>query len=313
VAPRIRVGTCSWADESLVKLWYPAGIRSSEDRLRHYAEHFDTVEIDSTYYRLPDIENVLKWNERTPSGFVFHVKAFALMTRHPVRLEQLPPELREGMPVDEKGRVDRPPRELRGHVFASFHAALEPFRAAGKLGGILLQFPSYVVYKPASLEYLEWAKEELRGDRMLVEFRHRSWLDDENRERTLAFLEELGATHVIVDAPKTEAKNLVPTVPALTSDMLYVRFHGRNAETWNIRGKSAAERFNYLYGEEELREWVDLVREVAEPAKEAYAMFNNNGRSPAPPCVGERDWIAQAPVNAQTFKVMLAEAGVPVG
>ena len=305
MAPRIRVGTCSWADESLVKLWYPAGIRSSEDRLRHYAEHFDTVEIDSTYYRLPDIENVQKWNERTPPGFVFHVKAFALMTRHPVRLEQLPPELREGMPVDEKGRVDRPPRELRGQVFASFHAALEPFRAAGKLGGILLQFPSYVVYKPASLEYLEWAKEELRGDRMLVEFRHRSWLDDENRERTLAFLEELGATHVIVDAPKTEAKNLVPTVPALTSDMLYVRFHGRNAETWNIRGKSAAERFNYLYGEEELREWVDLVREVAEPAKEAYAMFNNNGRSPAPPGLGERDEIAQAPVNALTFKELL--------
>ena len=302
----IRIGTCSWADESLSKLWYPPGIRTAEARLRHYTEHFDTVEIDSTYYRLPELELVEKWNERTPADFVFHVKAFGLMTRHPVRAEQLPPELREGAPLDEKGRVERPSRELRSEVFARFHAALEPFRAAGKLGGILLQFPPYVVYKQASLDYLEWAVGELRGDEPLVEFRHRSWLDDENRERTLSFLEDLGATHVVVDAPKTEAKNLVPTVPALTSDTLYVRFHGRNASTWNIRGKSAAERFNYLYSEEELEEWAGLARELGEKAQKAYAMFNNNGRSPAPPG-SQREWIAQAPVNALTFKELLAK------
>ena len=309
----VRVGTCSWADESLVKWWYPRGVRTSEERLRHYAERFDTVELDSTYYRLPEAETVAKWVERTPSGFVFHVKAFALMTRHPVKLEQLPEDLQPGAPTDERGRVERPSRELRGEVFGRFHEALSPFREAGKLGGILLQFPSYVVPKPASFDYLEWAKEQLRGDEMLVEFRHRSWLDEENRDRTLGFLEELGATHVVVDAPKTEARNLVPTVLALTSPTLYVRFHGRNASTWNIRGRSAAERFDYLYPDEELREWVGPIRELAEEARQAYAMFNNNGRSPAPPGVGERDWIAQAPVNAQTFKVMLAEAGVPVG
>jgi uncharacterized protein YecE (DUF72 family) len=305
VPPPIRVGTCSWADESLVKLWYPRGVNSSEERLRYYADHFDTVELDSSYYRLPEAETVEKWVERTPPGFVFHVKAFALMTRHPVRLEQLPPELQEGAPVDDKGRVERPSRELRAEIFARFHEALEPFRAAGKLGGILLQFPSYVVYKPRSLEYLEWAKEELRGDEMLVEFRHRSWLDDENRDRTLSFLEELGATHVIVDAPKTDAKNLVPTVLALTSPTLYIRFHGRNAKTWNIRGKSAAERFNYLYEDDELREWTGPIRELAGDAKQAYAMFNNNGRSPAPPG-SERDSIAQAPVNALRFQELLA-------
>jgi uncharacterized protein YecE (DUF72 family) len=307
----VRVGTCSWADQSLVKHWYPRGIRSSEERLRYYAERFDTVELDSSYYRLPEEDTVTKWVERTPDDFVFHVKAFAMMTRHPVKLEQLPPELRDEARPDDRGRVERPSRELRAEVFKRFHEALTPFRASRKLGGILLQLPSYVVVKPASFEYLRWAKEQLRGDEMLVEFRHRSWLDDENRERTLAFLEELGASHVVVDAPKTEARNLVPTVPALTSETLYVRFHGRNASTWNIRGRSAAERFDYLYDEEELREWATTIRELAEEAKTAYAMFNNNGRSQAP-SGREDEWIAQAPVNAARFKKILADQGVPV-
>jgi uncharacterized protein YecE (DUF72 family) len=307
----VRVGTCSWADESLVKHWYPRGIRSSEERLRYYAERFDTVELDSSYYRLPDEDTVRKWVERTPDDFVFHVKAFAMMTRHPVKLEQLPPELRDMAQPDDRGRVERPSRELRAEVFKRFHEALTPFRASGKLGGVLLQFPSYVVVKPASFEYLQWAKEQLRGDEMLVEFRHRSWLEDENRERTLSFLEELGATHVVVDAPKTDARNLVPTVPALTSETLYVRFHGRNASTWNIRGRSAAERFDYLYDEEELREWAATIRELAEEAKVAYAMFNNNGRSRAPGGRKE-EWIAQAPVNAARFKEVLADGGVPI-
>ena len=309
MAAPVRVGTCSWADKSLVEHWYPRGVRTPEERLRHYAERFNTVELDASYYRLPEEETVAKWVERTPPGFLFHVKAFALMTRHPIRLEQLPPELREGAPVDERGRVERPPRELRAEVFARFHAALEPFRRAGKLGGILLQFPSYVVRKPASIDYLTWAVEQLRGDEPLIEFRHRSWLDEEHRAETLSLLEDLGATHVVVDAPKTEARNLVPTVPALTSETLYVRFHGRNAATWNKRGGSASERFDYLYGDDELREWAGLVRELAGEAKQAYAMFNNNGRSPAPPGLGERGWIAQAPVNALRFQEILGEAG----
>ena len=309
VAARIRIGTCSWADESLVKYWYPRDVRSGEERLRYYAEHFDTVEANSTYYRLPEEEMVARWAERVPEGFVMHVKAFGMMTRHPVKADVLPPDLREQMPVDERGRVERPPRELRGEVFGRFHAALEPLRGAGKLGGILLQFPSYIVSKPRSLEYLEWAKEQLRGDHMLVEFRHRSWLDDENRTATLSFLEDLGATHVIVDAPKTEAKNLVPTVMALTSATAYVRLHGRNAKTWNIRGKSAAERFDYLYSDEELRDWTEPLEELAEVAEEAYVMFNNNGRSRA----GEGDgWISQAPTNALSLRRLLQEQNAPL-
>jgi uncharacterized protein YecE (DUF72 family) len=285
-------------------------MRSGEERLRYYAEHFNTVEANSTYYRLPDEPMVANWAERVPEGFVMHVKAFGMMTRHPVKADVLPPDLQEGAPVDDRGRIDRPPRELRAEVFARFHASLEPLRSAGKLGGILLQFPSYIVYKPQSLEYLEWAKERLRGDHMLVEFRHRSWLEEENREHVLSFLEDLGATYVIVDAPKTDAKNLVPTVIALTHPLGYIRMHGRNAKTWNVRGKSAAERFDYLYSEEELREWAKPLQELAEQSKELYVMFNNNGRSRAPD--HPKGWVSHAPTNALMFKQVLKEVGAPV-
>ena len=282
-------------------------MKTAEERLRYYAEHFTTVEVDSTYYRLPDEEMVSRWDERTPDGFVMHVKAFGMMTRHPVRAEQLPPDLREGAPVDDRGRIDRPPRELRAEAFARFHAALEPLRSAGKLGGILLQFPSYVVAKDLSRDYLAWAVEQLRGDRPLVEFRHRSWLDDENRAETLAFLEELGAAHVVVDAPKTDAKNLVPTVVAATSPLAYVRMHGRNAATWNVRGGSASDRFDYLYSEDELREWTGPLRELAESAEEVYVLFNNNRWSRT----AKGEIAAQAPANALALQGILADSGVP--
>ena len=300
----IRIGTCSWADEALSKYFYPPKLPARE-RLAWYAEHFDTVEVDSTYYRLPAESMVEGWAERTPPGFTMHVKAFGLMTRHPVKIETIPEDLRDAMPVDERGRVDRPPRELRGEVFRRFLAALEPLRAAGKLGGILFQLPSYVVFKDSSLEYVEWARGQLGDDEMLVELRHRSWLDDEHRAETLAFLERIGATYVTVDAPKSEeAKNLVPTVPAVTSDTAYVRFHGRNLATWNKRGGSAAERFDYLYSEEELAEWVPTLRELAGKAKQAFALFNNNASSPDPRNPMAR--VSQASTNAFELRSLLS-------
>ena len=323
----VRVGTCSWADETLTKIWYPPGVRSGEARLHHYAARFDTVEANSTYYRLADAELVGNWAERTPLGFTMHVKAFGLMTRHPVKVDVIPEDLRDEMPVDERGRVDRPSRELRGEIFRRFSRALEPLRMTGKLGGILLQFPPYIVLKPSSLEYIEWAQEQLAGDELLIEFRHRSWLDEENRAQTLAFLESRGLTYVIVDAPKTAARNLVPTVVARTSGTAYVRFHGRNASTWNKRTGSAAERFDHLYNREELGEWVEPLRELALDAENVYAMFNNNGRSPTPPNLDEllagieptevagdpgKGYVAQAPANALMLRQLLLEAGAPV-
>lgn len=303
----IRIGTCSWADEALSKYYYPPGLPAGE-RLAHYAAEFDTVEVDSTYYRLPAGQMVERWAERTPDGFVMHVKAFGLMTRHPTKLEQLPPDLRDDAPTDDRGRVDRPSREFRGEVFRRFLEALEPLRSRAKLGGILFQLPSYVVCKPASLDYLTWARQQLGEDAMLVEFRHASWLDDENREETLRFLTDLDAAHVVVDAPRIEgAKNVVPTVLAVTNPTLYVRFHGRNAATWNKRGGSAAERFDYLYTEDELREWVQPLRELGGHVEQAYAFFNNNASSPD----GRGGRVAQAATNARALRQLLQAERVP--
>jgi uncharacterized protein YecE (DUF72 family) len=182
-------------------------------------------------------------------------------------------------------------------------------RAAGKLGGTLFQFPPYVVYKDLSLDYLAWAREQLGDDEMLVEFRHVSWFDDEHRTDTLRFLEELNAANVIVDAPRIEgAKNVSQTVLALTSPTAYVRFHGRNAKTWNKRGGSAAERFDYLYSDEELRDWVGPLRELAEEAEQAYAFFNNNATSPD----GKGGRMAQAAANAKALQRLLQAEKVPV-
>src|SRR4029077_16044928 len=140
----IRVGTCSWADESLTKYFYPPGVKGAEGRLRYYADLFDVVESNSTYYRLPDEQMVQHWAERTPEGFVMHVKAFGVMTRHPVKVEQLPNDLPAEAPLDKRGRVERPSREFRAEIFKRFHDALSPLRDTRKLGGILMQLPPYV-------------------------------------------------------------------------------------------------------------------------------------------------------------------------
>src|SRR5207245_9220213 len=142
----------------------------------------------------------------------------------------------------------------------------------------------------------------------LVEFRHRSWLDDENRAETLSFIESIGAAYVTVDAPKSDtAKNLIPTIPAVTNGTAYVRFHGRNAGTWNKRGGSAAERFDYLYSDDELSEWVPPLRELGGKADQAFAFFNNNSSSPD----GRGGRIAQAAANANALRKLLEAEHVP--
>jgi uncharacterized protein YecE (DUF72 family) len=304
----IRIGTCSFADDALVKAWYPKEVKTGEQRLRYYGERFDTVEIDSTFYRMQPPGTVAKWAERVPDAFVFHVKAFGAMTRHPVKLEALPERVQKKAEANERGRVEYLPRDLRAEVFTDFREMVEPFREAEKLGGILLQMPPFFVFRARSFEYLEWAREQLHGETLLVEFRHRSWLDDEHRAETLSFLEQHGMTNVIVDAPRSEAKNLIPTVVAVTSPVAYVRMHGRNAKTWNLRGGSAADRFDYLYEAEELEEWVDPLREVAGKAEAAYVVFNTNARSPSPRGEGE---IAQGAENAYRLAKVLADARVP--
>jgi uncharacterized protein YecE (DUF72 family) len=302
VAAPIRIGTCSWADDALSKYWYPPGT-PPKARLEWYAEHFSSVEVDSTFYRIPTREMVQGWADRTPDDFVMHVKAFGLMTRHPVKLEQVPPELRAGLPVDARGRVDRPPREARAEIFREFLASLMPLRESGKLGGLLFQMPPYVVWKPSSLDYLEWARAQVGDDEFLFEPRHRSWFAEDIRDELLRWLEERRMSWVVVDAPKVDAGNVPDTLVAVTSPLAYVRFHGRNAATWNKRGNSAAERFDYLYSEDELREWVPPLRELSNQSEQAYAFFNNNNQT---------NGVAQAPAGAQLLRKLLEEEHVPV-
>ena len=269
----VRIGTCSWADEGLLKAWYPRGVSTAAKRLRYYAERFDVVEVDSPYYALPDPEVTERWARRTPDDFTFHVKASAAMTWH------------EGEPSDE--------------AFRLFRAALEPLELSGKLRGVLLQYhPRFTKTDGGEgrARARPWRLEPLVP---LVEFRHRSWMDEAERADTLAFLEANGLAYVSLDSPKTRASNVSPRVAAATHRLAYVRFHGRNAETWNIRGaESAAERFDWLYSDEELAEWVAPLARLADEAEEVYAMFNNN-----------RDDFA--PRSAQILRGLLDEAGVP--
>lgn len=261
----------------MVRAWYPAGVRTAADRLRYYASHFDTVEVDSSFYGLPTAATARLWADRTPPGFVFHVKAFGMLTRHGIRPEALPGPVRQAydFELDRHGRILHPSAELRGQVFALFREALGPLREEGKLGLVLLQFPPYFVANDANREYVGHATGLLAPDRVAVEFRHSSWVEGEEKARTLALLAALGATFVCVDEPRIHGPTVLPPLTAVTADTAYVRFHGRNAATWNARVGSAAERFKYLYTLDELAEWVEPIRRLREQAATTYLMFNN--------------------------------------
>jgi uncharacterized protein YecE (DUF72 family) len=200
-----------------------------------------------------------------------------MLTRHGVRPEQLAPPLREGhhFELDRSGRILHPAQALRAEAFALFSEALEPLRAEGKLGLILMQFPPYFVANEHNREYIAWSAERLAPDRVAVEFRHVSWVQPEALEGTLELLHSLGTSYVCVDEPRLDSPTTLPPVAAATSDIAYVRFHGRNTTTWNARVETAAQRFKYFYSSEELAEWVEPIHSLAEQAATTYVMFNN--------------------------------------
>jgi uncharacterized protein YecE (DUF72 family) len=272
VPATVRIGVCSFADEGLLKTWYPKGVSTPKARLAYYAARFDTVEVDSPFYHLPAPEVAGRWAQRTPPEFVLHVKAHKSMTRHE-------------------------PAEQR-RAFAEFRAALEPLELSGKLRGVLLQYhPRFVKSEEAKGE-LGQVRALLEPLVPLVEFRHRSWLEEDERADTLAFLERERLAYVSVDAPPTRASNVLPRVPAATHAVVYVRFHGRNVKTWNIRAEKSSERFDWMYSADELAEWVPELERLASEADEVFAMFNNN-----------RDDFA--PRSAALLRGLLDRAGVP--
>jgi uncharacterized protein YecE (DUF72 family) len=258
---------------------------SAEARLRFYASVFDVVEVNSSYYAIPDVLTVRRWAERTPPGFVFHVKAWALMTGHHPREQSLPADIVRLISSrarrTHRGEIDAAefPPEAIDEAFRLFRAALAPLADAGKLGYVLFQFAPWVRYDDARLEYLASLPARLPGCSVAVEFRHRSWLPDHVHE-SLDTLRRARVACVSVDAPA--AAGAVPRLTHVTAPVAVFRLHGRNAEGWlrQVRGEepSVREKYDYLYTEAELRELMAEIDEAANEAEQVYVSFNNNNR-----------------------------------
>ena len=283
-AGRILVGNCSWTDPTLIASggFYPAGVSSAAGRLGYYASRFPIVEIDSTFYGPPNERNAQLWVERTPPGFVFDIKVFALLTGHGAAPDRLTPELQDLVPPEAAGKRNVYLRDLpptaEALLWETHRRALAPLQAAGKLGAVLFQFPPWFKAGRAGREHIRKAVRELDPFPIAVEFRGGGWLGDEAATaRTLSFLESEGASYVSVDEPQGFA-NSTPPLAVATARTAVVRFHGRNRETWQIRGRAASDRFNYLYDEAELQEWVAPIGELAERAAVVHVLFNNNYR-----------------------------------
>jgi len=272
----IRVGTCSWTEKSLIEsgTFYPPGVASAEARLRHYASRFDTVEVDSSYYAIPALTTTSRWVERTPEGFLFHVKAYAALTGHNINPNTLPKELSELLaPAERKQaslRIEDP--AFTREIAAVLRAALVPLKSARKLGFIIFQYPPWFGYKTAHLDYLLECKEMMAGLPIAVEFRHGSWLTPNRAPQTLEFLRRHRITYVVSDEPQFGTLATVPFLPETTTVVAYIRLHGRNKEAWLTKGH---ERYHYRYSEEELRHFAHVARELSVKARTVFLMFNN--------------------------------------
>lgn len=282
MAARILIGTCSWTDPTLIACgrFYPAGVTSAEARLRFYASSFPVVEVDSTYYAPPTVANSVRWAQRTPAQFTFDIKAFALLTGHGAATDRLPRALRDLLSVEALTRGRAYLKDLPEHgvdlLWELYRAALVPLAEAGKLGAVLFQFPPWFIKNRANVAYITALPERLPEHRLAVEFRGGGWMADESRAAsTLALLEKAGLAYVSVDEPQGFASS-TPPVAATTTDLGYVRLHGRNIATWNKPARAASDRFNYLYSDDELAEWVPRVRTLAEQATSLHVLFNNN-------------------------------------
>jgi uncharacterized protein YecE (DUF72 family) len=285
--------------------FYPPGVSTAEARLRYYASRFPIVEVDASYYYLPSEQQAGLWVERTPPDFVFHVKAFSLLTGHPTRRNALPKDLEDELAPDKR---DAPrfyathlSSDARTELWRRFHHALLPLDSAGKLGAVLLQYPEWFGPRRSSREELRKVRERLPGYQLCIEFRNRAWLEEGTRERTLRFLEEEGLPLVCVDMPQGFRSSMPPLAAVTSPELSVVRFHGRDPKAWEHKGPTAGPRFRYLYKEEELREWVPRVERLAEDARNVHILMNN--------CYSD-----YAVSNARQLAALLrSDAGAPPG
>lgn len=281
---RILVGTASWTDPTITtgEVFYPAGVKTPEQRLRYYASRFPLVEVDSTYYAIPVARMAETWVERTPDHFTFDVKAHALMTRQPTEVARLPKDMREALPPELKAKArvyaEQLPPELLDEVWSRFLEAIAPLHASGKLGAVLLQFPRTFEPSRASADALRRARERLGEVTGAVELRNPAWVTGRLAERTFALLEELGLAYVIVDAPPGTASSMPPVVRVTSPELAVLRLHGRRSDRWEARNDPVSERYRYLYDREQLAGWADRLHDIIDVArlKQGVHVVHNN-------------------------------------
>lgn len=265
----VRFGTCGFSYKDWVGPFYPEGMKAG-DYLAHYATRFDTVELNATFYRLPALKSLESMVAKTPPGFTFVVKAHRSLTHEP--------------PADLSLAVE------------AFNMALRPFATAGKLGGVLLQFPYAFQPVPANRERLARLAGDLAGDApVVVEFRHRAWFRDD----FLDGVRKHGLSLCCVDEPALPG--LPPPVALVTGPVGYLRFHGRNQEAWWAKEGEGAERdagarYRYDYSTDEMKEWVPRVRDLTAAPKGVFVFFNNHPDG-------------HAARNALTFRELLGPSG----
>ncbi len=237
----IHVGTSGYSFPDWVGPFYPPGTRSA-DMLPSYATRFSTVEINTSYYRMPDRTLFKRMIERTPADFRFVVKGYKGMTHDP---------------VEWKG----------GAICAPFLDAVEPLREAGRFSGLLLQFPWSFRNIEDGRRHLVDLRRRLPDVPLFVEFRREEW----NREPIFRFLETNRLGWCSVDEPDLEG--LLPPVHRVTNGQAYVRLHGRNRDAW--WGRSSKDRYDYLYSKGELAEWVRKIRSTLAKTERTFVFFNN--------------------------------------
>jgi uncharacterized protein YecE (DUF72 family) len=270
----IEVGTASWTDRTLIESgWYPPEASTPEKRLRYYARQFPLVEVDATYYALPNRQTATAWAERTPESFTFNIKSFSLFTQHPTRVSALPADLRQAAEKTGKDRVylrDIDPA-IAEEAWDRFLAALDPLRDSGKLGAILLQFPPWFPISRARKDYIVSCAQRVAPRRVCIEFRNETWMTPDNQKETLDFLSSHDLPYVCVDMPQGH-RDSIPPVLAVTSDLAVVRMHG-HSDKWD--SKDIYDRFGYRYSDRELTEWAGNVRQLASEADDTQVLFNN--------------------------------------
>lgn len=275
-----RIGTCSWADKSLLSSgWYPKGCKKSKDRLRHYSSFFDTVEADSFFYSLPDPAVIYSWMAATPPDFLFNVKAFALFTNHALSVKNLPPWCREKLDdrSNEGFQASRITlwdleRKSRARLFDHFVFLISILKSTKRLGYVLFQFSPKTRYHERWLAYIKRLRELLPSYPIAIEVRHISWFEGDEKTKFLDLLGEENMAYVAVDEP--ELSWTVPKDWYITSSWgSVIRFHGRNALAWK-KGSTVLEKYRYKYTEEELRGWLDAALSMKLPGR-VFMMFNN--------------------------------------